>query len=112
MATHKMRPVFVDAVQWFKHDDHPDVQSLFKEGQLGEICPDCGKFGRTHGWIPSLEEGGFLCPGDWVVSGEDGVSIPCRAALFDSMYEPIDDSPEDSDANLVPVGVSDAKNSA
>jgi len=47
-------------------------------------------------------------PGDWIVTGIEGESYPCRDSIFRETYEPIDDIARqiwaDNEAQDPPVG--------
>lgn len=76
MALWRKRPVVIEAVQWFKHGDHPMVQ------------PDPAPHVRQdHGWIETLEGGHVVTPGDWIIKGVAGEFYPCKPAIFAATYE-------------------------
>ena len=49
------KPVVIEAVQWFKHGDHPEVMS-YKSGLLPPSfrCSSCDNIISHHGWIRTL----------------------------------------------------------
>jgi hypothetical protein len=51
----------LEAVQWNKHGDHPDVTEM-GPGDKAAAC--CGRPGREHG---HMEERGRVCPGEWLL---------------------------------------------
>ncbi len=62
IATGTYTRVEGQVVRYFRHPDHPgDVEHA-----------DCGRTWNDHGWIDDADGGVTVCPGDWVVTGEDG----------------------------------------
>lgn len=78
MAKFTKRPVVIDATQWFKHGDHPEVGPY----SLHET--------RSHmGWIKTLEGGHIVTPGDWIITGVRGEHYPCKPDIFAETYEAV-----------------------
>ena len=82
MAKYRMKPVVIEATQWFKNGDHPqdDVMRPFEDSGLvpdepreGAVVPHyrrtnidgeksclrCHKIMHDHGWI-DMREGGYI----------------------------------------------------
>jgi len=78
MAKFRKKPVVIEASQWFKHGDHPAVI------QQHSIDPP------TIGWVPTLEGGHQVTPGDWIITGIKGEHYPCKPDIFEATYEPAD----------------------
>lgn len=74
MAKFRKKPVVIDAVQWFKVGDHPAVVG---RNALGE----------GMGWVPTLEGGHIVTPGDWIITGVKGEHYPCKPDIFEQTYE-------------------------
>ena len=73
---YRKRPVVIDAVQWFKHGDHPAVRKSV-------AAPDA-----TYGLIDTLEGNAHsVNPGDWIITGVKGEHYPCRDYIFQLTYE-------------------------
>jgi len=72
----RKRPVVIEASQWFKLGDHPDVS----RHSLPPI--EDGK-----GWIDTLEGGHVVTPGDWIITGVQGEHYPCKPDIFAATYE-------------------------
>ena len=91
MAKFRKKPIVVEATQWFKNGDHPEV-SMFppKPHRPNESCLNCGHVGRRHGWIDTLEGGHLACPGDWIITGVQGEHYPCKPDIFKQTYEPVE----------------------
>lgn len=88
---YQKKPVVIEAVQWFKHGDHPAVEEIADcEDQVGEKCLKCGHFAEDHGSIETLEGAMVACPGDWIITGVKGEHYPCKPDIFDMTYEKAD----------------------
>ena len=74
----KKKPVVIEATQWFKHGDHPEVKPLY--GFTGK------------GWISTLEGGHEVTPGDWIITGVKGEHYPCKPEIFEMTYDPVEQS--------------------
>lgn len=88
MAQYRKKPVIVEAVQWFKHGDHPAV--IPATHRLEKHCQKCGKAGKSHGGIETLEGLMVACPGDWIITGVKGEHYPCKPDIFEATYEEVD----------------------
>lgn len=90
MAKYRKKPVEIDAVQWFKMGDHPQVKNY--ESYLGsnlDKCKACGSILRAHGLVKTLEGDMRACPGDWIITGVQGEHYPCKPDIFAQTYEPV-----------------------
>lgn len=72
MARYLKKPLVVEAVQWFKHGDHPAV--------LAE--PAC----NTAGYIDTPEGRLSVEAGDWIITGVAGENYPCKPDIFERLY--------------------------
>lgn len=72
------KPVVIEATQWFKHGDHPQVT----------IMPR-GRESPSKGWINTLEGGHEVTPGDWIITGVKGEHYPCKPDIFELTYEQV-----------------------
>lgn len=72
----RKKPVVIEAVQWFKHGDHPAVRSHGPRPS------------EAHGYIDTLEGGHIVSPGDWIITGVKGEHYPCKPDIFEATYEP------------------------
>lgn len=84
---YRKRELF-DAVQWFKLGDHPDVKLL--QNYPYKECRLCKENIKNHGWLGC--DSALVCPGDWIVTNEEGVGCVCNTDKFNSIYEPIEES--------------------
>lgn len=69
----RKKPVVIEANQWFKLGDHPNVK----------------EYNYRFGWIETLEGGHIVYPGDWIITGVKGEQYPCKPDIFELTYEPI-----------------------
>lgn len=73
----RKRPVVIEATQWFKHGDHPEV-----------IRPPRNEPDRdSWGWIKTLEGNMRVSSGDWIITGVAGEHYPCKQDIFEATYE-------------------------
>lgn len=114
-VTHwRKKPVVIEAARWRKNGDHPADNAwemfdypdgcqrprVIREGAVvryyrrpdddGERpCQHCAVRMHDHGWIDTLEGGHVVCPGDWIITGVAGEIYPCKPAIFEATYEPV-----------------------
>lgn len=85
----RKKPVIIDAVQWFKFKDHPNVVPI-PEAILDTIEKRTLAIGiRNCGWIGTLEGGHVVSPGDWIITGVAGEQYPCKPEIFEATYEAV-----------------------
>ena len=75
MARYLKKSLVVEAVQWFKHGDHPAVAGS-AEDAIGHIETPEGRL-RVE-------------PGDWIITGIAGENYPCKPDIFEQLYTPED----------------------
>lgn len=80
MALFRKKPVVIEATQWFKMGDHPEVL-------LEPLDPITGYVVGHHGWVQTLEGGHIVTPGDWIITGVHGEHYPCKPDIFEKTYE-------------------------
>lgn len=68
----RTKPVEVDAVQWFKHGDHPRVDPVYGTTNAWP-CSICGHECSEHGFAKTSDGVLGCCPGDWIVTTPTGV---------------------------------------
>lgn len=111
MAKYRKKPVVIEATQWFENGDHPkDGTETFKKGEFkgqlleGKIvryyrtpdldgrtnCKKCGVIMHLHGWVDTLEGGHIVCPGDFIITGIQGETYPCKPDVFEQTYEKVE----------------------
>ncbi len=74
----RKKPVVIEATQWFKMGDHPQVI----EATLS---------GMPIGLIETLEGDHIVSPGDWIITGIKGEHYPCKPDIFEATYEPVEE---------------------
>lgn len=87
MGRYRKRVPEYDAQQWRKDGDHPHVRGL-EDHPANEWDHKCGFPGTAHGSV--LLPGGYVivCPGDWILTSDQGARSLVRQAEFESGYEP------------------------
>ena len=86
----RKKPVVIDATEWNTHGDVRGVEKY--DDPTGEwFCGYCGGRDEIHGWIDTREGGHIVCPGDWIITGVAGEVYPCKPAIFEATYEPVED---------------------
>ena len=85
------KPVVIEATQWFKHGDHPDVKT-FQPPHLPQrrTCKRCDlDLEKFHGNIETLEGVHIVCSGDWIITGVADEKYPCKPDIFEKTYEAV-----------------------
>ena len=86
---YRKKPIEVEATQWFKLGDHPEVRK-----PEDTACANWseGIQGLPHGSlgvIDTLEGAMFVNPGDWIITGVRGEHYPCKPDIFEKTYEAV-----------------------
>ena len=106
MAKYRKKPVVVEAEQWLKHGDHPEV-GHYTTSNLSIPCKYCGCEMHNHGWIDTHDSGHTVCPGDWIITEADRVfPYPIKPDIFDVTYEPVEELHIDAPGSNVGPGTS------
>ncbi|NLC22881.1 MAG: hypothetical protein GX776_00150 [Oxalobacter sp.] len=89
----------VDAVQWFKEGDHPEVVKILvtPEGTVREDSIIYAAWEYAIGDMVTLvyaietEEEGLLpvSPGDYIITSAPGEHLLCKPDVFESTYKPV-----------------------
>jgi hypothetical protein len=82
MAQFRKKPVVIEATQWFKHGDHPNVLRAPLDAITGFRMD-------VDGWIQTLEGGHLVTPGDWIITGVHGEQYPCKPDIFEKTYDAV-----------------------
>jgi len=94
---YRKKPVVVDAVQWFKEGDHPEVRRCGTR-EFTELSSGCtninGYNWDAHGVVGTLEGRHLVTPGDYIITGIKGELYPCKPDIFSATYEPADSTDE------------------
>lgn len=67
----------IEAVQWFKMGDHPAVILKSEPNRYAD---------EGVPWIPTLEGGHVVTPGDWIATGAEGEHWPIKPDIFAKTY--------------------------
>ena len=87
MAQYRKKPVVIEATQWNKDGDHPNVVNIPAQ-VLDTIESRTAAIGINEcRWIGTLEGGHIVSPGDWIITGVQGEQYPCKPDIFDATYE-------------------------
>ena len=78
----RKKPVVIEATQWFKHGDHPEVK------RMHTIDPETGE---AQACVLTLEGNMLVTPGDWIITGVKGEHYPCKPDIFEMTYERIEE---------------------
>lgn len=54
------------------------------------MCKKCNNTLRVHGWLDEGDEGFMVCPGDWIVTSDNGYLVPMHPSLFHKWYDPVE----------------------
>ena len=94
------KPVTIDAVQWSKDGDHPNVVELPKKVRdtIDERTTALGVDALR--WIGTLEGGHIVSAGDWIITGVQGEQYPCKPDIFEMTYSPADTTQDPRDEEL------------
>jgi len=89
---YRKKPVVIDAFQWFGHDPDKPQDPLVRYFRRPDIddsasCAVCSARMHDHGWIDTLEAGHRVCPNDWIITGVQGETYPCKPDIFAATYE-------------------------
>jgi len=91
MAKYRKKPVIVDATQWWKMGDHPDVSQFEIHEDDDRGCEQCIRNLSGHGSIPTLEGEHIVCPGDFIITGVKGEKYPCKPDIFAETYDLVEE---------------------
>lgn len=87
MAQYRKKPVVIEATQWNKDGDHPNVVEIPAK-VLDTIESRTAAVGINDcRWIGTLEGGHIVSPGDWIITGVQGEQYPCKPDIFEATYE-------------------------
>jgi hypothetical protein len=91
---YRKKPIVVEAERWFPGKTIEGVQPFGDEDPridrlMMEALP-LGADPANYGWIETLEGGHIVSSGDWIITGIAGEKYPCKDAIFQATYEPVD----------------------
>lgn len=79
MAKFRKRPVVIEAVQFFRYGDHPDVQ-----------FDDRSPTGLSMHTLENQHYKHEVTAGDWIITGVQGETYPCKPDIFAQTYEAVE----------------------
>jgi hypothetical protein len=92
----RKKPVVIEAVQFNQPADHPAVKPAYfdQDGKIRWVQgddPGVNVFACRQGfYIPTLEGGHEVTPGDWIIKGVQNELYPCKPDIFEATYEPVE----------------------
>ena len=86
MAKYRRKEEIVEAVQWFKPGDHPQVAPWGEQGE--DACFFCGKPWQEHGDLHG--HGNAVCPGAWIVTFGPASVFVIKDCHFQDGFIPVD----------------------
>ena len=92
MTRYKKKAIAIEANQWFKDGDHPEVKKCDRATycSLKDIPENVGIRGfpwLEMGVIETLEGLHLVSPGDFIITGIKGEHYPCKPDIFAELYE-------------------------
>jgi hypothetical protein len=105
MGKFRKRPVVVEAVKFVELLEGSDPEGFKVEGlpapwlseaYLKPPHEEGAVYTTDHGrhdkrlWVRTLEGQLRISPGDWIIRGTAGELYPCKPAIFESIYEPVE----------------------
>lgn len=90
----RKKPVEIEAVQWLKAGDHPEVKIHTQGGDV---------FVNGQHYIDTLEGKMLVTPGDWIIRGVKGELYPCKPDIFEATYEPVSTDSGMNSGDLIPI---------
>lgn len=81
MGKFRMRPVVVEAVQWFRG---VEIDGVVGDWDNNPMMQDQYSVCTPGGWV-------YVSPGDWIITNAKGEKYPCKPDTFEATYEPVED---------------------
>lgn len=85
----RKKPVVIEATQWFKDGDHPEVKTM-NTYERKKISPGITYVGKRS-YIETLEGQMQVTEGDWIITGVHGEHYPCKPDIFEKTYEKVEE---------------------
>ena len=77
----RKRSYLVEAFQWFKHGDVPEVTTVPFSAKITDNRR------AKLGWLETPQGGHLIFPGDWVIIDGKGQLTSCNSDTFTRLYE-------------------------
>ena len=96
MSLYRKRPIVIEASQFNQYGDHSAVKLAYfsDDGKCRWVEGDCisiNVYGCRKGfYIPTLEGGHEVTPGDWIIVGVKKELYPCKPDIFELTYESVE----------------------
>ena len=91
MAKFRKKPEILEAFQWFKKGDHPDVIIHPEGANIFVVCPYCNESGKKHGLLKTEPQNLIVCPGDFIVVNMLGKKYSLKPKVLEICYEKIEE---------------------
>jgi hypothetical protein len=92
MPKFRKKPVVIEAEQWRRLGDVPDVREPTPEEiDQWQLLPRIYEGEGPFGALDTLEGAYVVSPGDWIITGVKGEKYPCKPDIFAETYEPVED---------------------
>ena len=98
---YKVESTLVEAKQWFKDGDQPDMafyndNYTYPAYNWTDLCLHCNRLHNVHAYLETGHAGFPICPKDWIVVPLeiDGERLPpfvVNWIVFDAIYEKMED---------------------
>lgn len=85
----RKKPVVIEATQWFKDGDHPEVKRS-EAYDSHPISPGILYRSKDY-YIKTLEGKMKVTAGDWIITGVKGEHYPCKPDIFEATYESVEE---------------------
>lgn len=82
MKTYRKKPLTVEAYQWTSLCEGDTIVQQYQTSE-DTVCEFCGHVKKIHGWVNNQ----MVCPGDFIIAGENGNHTPCKPDVFLMNFE-------------------------
>lgn len=89
MTQYKKKQVIVEANIWGRFFSR-EIAMFAEASPKGLNCDQCHVDITLHGVMNSQF---IVCPGDWIITDEEGERYPCKPDVFEKTYEAVPSSP-------------------
>ena len=87
---YRKKPIVIEATQWFKMGDHPEVRMPADTAGANWYERELNQQHGSVGIIDTLEGAHYVIPGDFIITGVKGEHYPCKADIFELTYEKVE----------------------
>lgn len=91
---YRKKPIEIEAVQWNRPGDHPEVIQAWKDADTGAVhgpSIDAKNPAKSIVYaIRTMEGWHEVTPGDFIIRGVHGELYPCKPDIFEATYEAVE----------------------